>query len=184
MILAMKKLFISILLLCILFSTSGCSVMPNLTPSSVSSEKVFTIEDYNLQITADSSFQESTSDNFDLQITNNKSYISIMAYKYFDLAQNSSPQDIYDWQNEDIFSRRDNVIVIEENQTESFPQYTIVCTLYSADYSDAKNYYASYLIDYPEEETFAWVLVTASPSYFENNSEYLHNIVTSLSTIP
>lgn len=177
----MKKILISILLLCILCSVSGCAVMHDLVPPSATTKTVFTVDDYNLQITADSTFQNSRSENFDLQIDNNNAYIGIMAYKYIDLAQNSSPQDIYDWHNEDIFSRRENVTVIEPPQTQSFPQGTIVRTLYSAESSDAKNYYVSYLVDFPEEETFAWVIVTALPSYFEKHSDYLHDIVTSLS---
>ena len=36
------------------------------------------------------------------------------------------------------------------------------------------------MIDFPEEETFAWVLITATPSYFEDSRESLHNIVCSL----
>jgi len=35
----------------------------------------------------------------------------------------------------------------------------------------------------PDDETFAWVLVSAMPSYLDENKEYLHNIVCSLSTI-
>ena len=52
--------------------------------------------------------------------------------------------------------------------------------MYSAERDGTKNYYGSYLIDFPEEETFAWVLITATPSYFESNRETLHNIVCSL----
>jgi len=183
----LKKLFIGILLLCVIFSVSGCTVMHDLLAPSVLEETVFTVDDYNLQITADSNFQQNASDNFDLQINNIRSYISIMAYKYIDLAQNTSPQDIYDWQNEDMFSRRENVTVVEPTQTQNLPQCTIVRTLYSAESAESsgvKNYYASYLVDFPEEETFAWVVVTALPSYFEKNSEYLHDIVASLSILP
>ena len=34
--------------------------------------------------------------------------------------------------------------------------------------------------DLPEEETLAWVLVTAIPSYYENNKEHLNNMACSL----
>ena len=37
------------------------------------------------------------------------------------------------------------------------------------------------VIDLPEKEACAWVLVSATPSYLNNNREYLHNIVCSLS---
>ena len=54
--------------------------------------------------------------------------------------------------------------------------------MYSAERDGVKNYYVTYLVDIPLEETFAWVLVTAAPSYLDNNQEYLHNIVCSLTT--
>ena len=43
-----------------------------------------------------------------------------------------------------------------------------------------KNYYATYLLDFPEAETLAWVLITATPSYLDANRESLHNIVCTL----
>ena len=125
---------------------------------------------------------KSTGSNFDLQITNGNSYIGIMAYKYIDLPNGLTPLDVYDMQNEDIFSRRESVAVIEEAETQSLPNGVLTQAVYSAEKDGVKNYYAAYLVDLPEEETFAWVLVSAIPSYLVANREYLHNIVCSLST--
>lgn len=159
----MKKLMVFLLVACLL---AGCGAA-----NQTASEKVFTVDGYNLQLTADSSFYQNTGGSFDLQITNDHAYISIMAYKYIDLPDGMTPLDAYQVQNEDIFSRRTNVTAIEEGQTRG---------LYSAERDGVKNYYATYLIDLPEHETFAWVLVTGAPSYVENNREYLDGIVDSL----
>ena len=85
-------------------------------------------------------------------------------------------------QNEDLFSRRTAVTVIEEAKTQSQAKQVVTQALYSAEKDGVKNYYATYLIDLADAETFAWVLVTAMPSYLDDNQEYLHNIVCSLTS--
>ena len=179
----MKKFLIGLLAVCMVFSAVGCSVLNDVAPQVQPTEKKFSIDSYGLQITADSTFQEKTGGSFDLQITNNDAYISVMAYPYIDLPQDLTPLDVFDMQNEDLFSKRTAVAVIEEAKTQILSQYTITQALYSAENDGNKNYYASYLIDFPDEEVFAWVLVTAMPSYMERNRESLHNIVCSLTAV-
>lgn len=169
----MRKVTVLFLVIGLLLSAAGCSV-------SVPEEKVFSVDDYQLQITADSTYREATGGSFDLQITNNKTYISIMAYKYMDLPTDVTPQKVFDMQNEELFSKREAVKRIEEAKTQKTEQYTITQALYSAEKDGAKNYYATYLIDFADAETFAWILVTAAPSYLTANRDYLHNIVCSL----
>lgn len=165
----MKKLTVFLLAACLLLS--GCGAISQEAAQPV--EAVFTVDGYGLQLTADSSFYEDTGGSFDLQITNDHAFVSIMAYKYIDLPQDCTPADVYVMQNQDIFSRRTNVTALEEAETKG---------LYSAERDGVKNYYATYLIDLPEQETFAWVLVTAAPSYLENNRAYLDGIVASITT--
>ena len=165
---------------CVLFSVAGCSVLEDVASVIKPTEKVFSIDNHHLQITADSSFQEKTGGSYDLQITNDKAYVSVMAYKYIDLPKGVSPRDVYDVQNEDLFSRRTAVMIIEETRTQSFSKSVVTYAMYSAEKDGVKNYYATYLVDLPEEETLAWVLVTATPSYLNENREFLHNIVCSL----
>lgn len=176
----MKKIFAFLLIFVMTFTVTGCSFIgPSLEPRDV----LFKVEDYPLQITADNDFHKSDSNNFDLQITNNKSFISIMAYKYIDLSEDTTPLDIYDIQNENLFNLRQEVAVIEKDSTSSFENYTITKAMYSATKEGTKNYYATYLIDFPKDEIFAWVLITAVPSYMESNLERLDNIVCSLTTV-
>lgn len=179
----MKKVLVMFLIACILCSVAGCSI-PNDTDTLIPpKDTVFTIKSYNLQLTADSTFEENTGGSYDLQITNGSTYVSIMAFQYIDLPSNLTPMDVYDMQNEDLFSKRTAVKIIEEAKTQAIAQRTITHALYSAEKNGVKNYYASYLIDLPDAETFAWVLVTAAPSYLSANRDFLHNIVCSLTTI-
>ena len=179
----MKKVIVVLLAACMLFSAVGCSALDETASIFKPTEAIFSIDNYHLQITADSTFRENTGGSFDLQITNDHTYISIMAYKYMDLPEGLTPQDVYDTQNEDLFSKRANVTVIEETQTQSLSQGAVTYAVYSGEKDGVKNYYATYLVDLTDAETFAWVLVTAMPSYLDDNQEYLHNIVCSLTTI-
>ena len=106
----MKKVIAILLLVCVVFS--GCSMLMKADVT----EKAFSIATYDLQLTADSTFYENTGGSFDLQITNDKAYVSIMAYRYIDLPEGITPRDVYDTQNEDLFSRRTAVTVIEETE--------------------------------------------------------------------
>ncbi|MBQ2730410.1 MAG: hypothetical protein IJF24_00125 [Clostridia bacterium] len=178
-----KKIMGVLLLICILFSFGGCSALNIVNSYIEPTESIFKIDSYHLQITADSTFEEETGGDFDLQITNGDCYISVMAYKQIDISDDLTPLDVFDIQNEDLFSRRTNVNVIEEAKTQTLSQKNITKKLYSAEKDNVKNYYATYLIDFPDDKTFAWVLVSAIPSYLDENQEYVHNIVCSLSTI-
>lgn len=179
----MKRVIVVLLMTCMLFSATGCSVLDDTVSLFEPTETVFSIDSYHLQITADSTFREDTGGSFDLQITNDNAYISIMAYKYIDLSEDLTPLDVYDMQNEGLFSQRTAVTVIEEENTPSLSQNVVMQALHSAEKDGVKNYYATYLVDLPDEETFAWVLVTAMPSYLDENREYLNDIVYSLTTI-
>lgn len=178
----MKKVISILLITCMLFSVTGCFAKNDMKPVSTPAEKIFSIDSYNLQITADSTFYDKTGGNFDLQITNDGSYISVMAYKYIDLPNDLKPADVFDMQNDDIFSRRDNVALIEDVKKETLSKSQVTYSLYSAEKDGTKNYYATYLVDFPEKERFAWVLITGMPSYLDSNREYLHSIVCSLAT--
>lgn len=178
----MKKGIAILLLICILISVAGCGAAGKGASLTQPAEKVFSIETYHLQITADTKFEDDTGGSYDLQLTNGKCYVSIMAYSYLDLPEGVTPQDVYEMQNEDLFSKRTAVQTIEDAQTQSLPDKTVTHALYSAEREGVKNYYASYLVDIPDSETCAWVLVTAMPSYLKDNREYLHSIVCSLTS--
>ena len=177
----MKKLLAFFLAVGMMCSIAGCSLSEDILSAIQPQEKLFLLEDYDLQIVADSTFADKTGGSFDLQITNDNAYISLMAYPYIDLPEGVTPLDVLELQNDDITSKRDNVAVVEERKTQAISQGEVVYMVYSAQKDGVKNYYATYLVDFPEAEICVWVLVTATPSYYTSNTDYLHNIVCSLS---
>lgn len=172
----MKKLITALMIIVLVISAAGCGI----ADISIPQKKVFTIDAYNLQITANSTFYESTDGELDIQITNDKARISVFAYCYDDLSQNITPLDIYELQNEELFNKRDNVTIIENAETQSFENRSVTKALFSGERNNVKNYYAAYLIDFPNEEVCAWVLVTSAPSHFKAKREYYNSIVCSL----
>lgn len=173
----MKLFKITAVFLTLCLILTGCSLMKN---SWEKQEAVFEIPLYGLTLTAYDTYRvDAENSSWDLQITDGNAYISVMAYKYIDLSEEQTPEAIYDYHNSDIFSRRDNVKVIEEAAATREESRTITKTRYSAELDGTKNYYDSFLVDFRGNEVFAWVLVTGTPSYVENSKE-LSDIVYSL----
>lgn len=174
----MKKAIL-LLVFCMLLSAAGCG-KPGEAPTTALPETTFAVDGYALQITADSSFREDTGGSFDLQITNDKSYVSIMAYNYADLPEGTTARDVFDVQNNELLSKRDAVEEVEAPTTQSLPHCQVIRALYTAERDGSKNYYESYLLDFPESQILAWVLVTATTTYMPGHRDYLSNIVFSL----
>lgn len=174
----MKKILAVLLAVCILFTAGGCFDLGNIY--SQPERKLFYLESYQLQILADETFREDTGGSFDLQLTNDKSYISIMAYRYAELPEGTTARDVYDIQNQDIFGKRDAVTTVKETETATLPQGTLIHGVFTAEKDGSMNYYITYLVDLPAQETLAWVLVTAVPSYYSSNAEHIDNMVASL----
>lgn len=176
----MKKALIILLAVCMLWAAVGCTALGGANAPTEPERKTFLVPGYNLQIMADDTYSEKTGGSFDLQLTNNSAYISVMAYNYSDLDEGTTARDLYDFHNEDITSKRDAVNTVEETYAFTLPQAEVIHGVFTAEKEGNKNYYASYLFDFPEKETVAWVLVTAIPSYYENNKEHLNNMACSL----
>ena len=177
------KLLISVIIIATLLS--GCAFIPNKLANKQENDNViFAISDYNMQLTADSEFKKAEQESeWDLQITDNNVYLSVMAYKSIDLNENQSPEDAYDAQNKELFEKRDNVSVIIKKNTEISEDKIIIHTRYSAESEVGKNYYDSFLVNFPEKETFAWILVSGVPSVIENYTEKVEDMVFSLAVV-
>ena len=171
------RLVFTLVFVCVILA--GCDIVDNIR----NAQKEFEIPEYNLKISADIDFEKVDASNLDLQITDGSCYLSVMAYKSVDLAEGQSTKDVYDFHNSDLFSKRDNVSVIEDESTETLSGKSIVKTCYSAENNGVKNYYYSYLVDFGGDGAFAWVLATGVPSYMESNAERLDNIVKTLEFI-
>ena len=140
----------------------------------------FYIEDYNLAFMAPQEWERTENYNFDLKITDGKAYFSVMVYYSIDLAADETPKDVYAWQNNDLFSKRENVEVVEEEQIIQYDGGTITATLFSAEREHKKNYYYSCLVQLDDnEDIFMWVLINATPSYIlKNQNTYFDMIKT------
>jgi len=99
-----KKVIIFLLTVSLLFCASSCAFLDGISSLFETTDKVFEVEGYDLQIKADSTFYKTDADNLDLQITNDDAYISILAYEYIDLPTDTTPLDVYYIQNEDLFN--------------------------------------------------------------------------------
>ena len=175
----MKKATLLLLVFCMLLTLAGCG-KPEEAPTTALPETTFAVDGYALQITADSSFREDTGGSFDLQITNDKSYVSIMAYNYADLPEGTTARDVFDVQNNELLSKRDAVEEVEEVTTLELSHCQAMEALYIAERDGVKNYYDTFLLDFPESQVMAWVLVTATPSYATSHRDHWTRIVFSL----
>ena len=92
----------------------------------------------------------------------------------------STARDVFDVQNNELLSKRDAVEEVEAPTTQSLPHCQVIRALYTAERDGSKNYYETYLLDFPESQILAWVLVTATPSYATSHRDYLSDIVFSL----
>lgn len=168
----MKKALILSLILSLLLSAAGCSLL-NPAP------KDFDVADYNMVISADEGFKEDTDGDWSLQITNYKSYISVMPFTYEELGD-ITPEEIYSLQNEDIFTRREDAKVLEEETKKTENGKTIIRKVFSAVLDGEESYYVCYLVDIPESEICAWVLCSTLPEYYDSIKEKSDTIVASL----
>ena len=142
---------------------------------------VFPVHGYDLQITADERYEDVTEKgDFDLQLKESDAYISIYAFNPEDLSEGQTQKDLYYLQNQNLFSLRTDLKIIENESTENADKKTITRTLYQAKNMGAKNVYDCYLFEFEATDTFAWVLITTTPANYEVNGKYLRNVVYSL----
>lgn len=160
---------------------TGCGLLDSyahFVANNAATDRKFKVEGYDITLTASKEWEKSADTSFDLQIGNGSSYLSIMAYDKIDLAERETPEDIYDWHNEDLFSRRDNVKLVEEPVTYTSNGKVITRTMYSAERDGVKNYYCSCLVTFEDDEdVFAWVILTGTPSYLVDHRDDILEIV-------
>ncbi len=175
-----KRCLTVLCICCTMSFMCGCSVLGialNTTRAVASlenQEEKYVIDYYDIVVTAEGYWEDVTEGKpFDLQLHDGSSYYSVMAYKYIDLSEGQTPEDIYHWHNSDIMSKRDNVKQFSLDLFTQMDDKCITKNEYLADYNGNRNFYMSYLVDFKEEETFAWILVTATPTtLMKNNDKY------------
>jgi hypothetical protein len=175
----MKKVLLIVLAVVLSVSVCGCG-KEEIDPKTV--EKVFDITEYNMSITANETFYDNESENYNLQITDDKANISIMAYKTSEF-ETMTPKEVYEYHNQDMFSRREEVTVIKEEDTGVYVGRKIIHTRYSAVLDGSENYYDTFLIDFEGKGVFAWVLVNGLPETIEADGDYYHRIVRTIKLV-
>ena len=158
------------------FLLSGCNLIKS--ENTASMDKEFFIDYYNVSFTATQEWSQTDQDNFDLQLTNGEAYFSVMTYYTIDLPVGDTPENIYAWQNEDLFSRRENVETVEDERIIISDGKIITATMFSAERDGKKNYYYSCLVQLGNnEDVFSWIIVTALPSYMQKNKDVFLDIM-------
>lgn len=173
----MKKSLVCLAAVLLLLLSAGCSLLPGKSRP----DKEFRIEGYGITFTAAGEWEEVSDTPFDIQITNSKSYLGIMAYGEQDLSQEQTAREVYDWQNSDLFSRRENVEIVRQYREYQSQGKTIGSTLFSAERDGNQNYYLSCLVRFDTGDTpFAFVMITGMPNYIQDNREALLAILESM----
>lgn len=189
----MKKVLSAVLLLCVALLTVGCSVedaIQNIVTdgllegkvNGVSADETFEIEAYHLTLKTDDKWVKTDAENFDVQISDGNSRLSVMAYRDIDLAEGQTPAGLYTWHTEDLLSRRENVETVEGTKTQKRAGKTMQYSLHSAERNGNKNYYLSCLVTFDDQdEVFVWVLYNGTPSYVLEHREEALAILDTLS---
>jgi|SRR5690554_3856617 len=142
------------------------------------SEKSIFLEEYKFRLTLPEGWKEVDDTQFDLQLTSGRAYVSVFVYFKNELAELQIPLDVQEQHLKDLFSKREYVEKITEENIIELTDKVIYSVLYSAEYNGVENYYYCNLVDFKgEADIFAWILVSALPSYFTENNDIWSEII-------
>ncbi len=177
----MKKKFNVLICLELITTLLLCGCGGTGTPAA-EVEKKFTIDDYNMSITATEKWEEVTEGSWDIQLQyENDASINVMGYYMEELPEGYTKDLTYEWQNDDIFSEKEDVFIRESAYEIETSDKIITVTSYTADTNGFQHLYDSCLVEFKEhEDVFAWVLVIAKVPYMSENEEALLDMVKTL----
>lgn len=174
----MEKLKRNIIIMMILLvCLTGCGINNDI--SDEGTDKQFYIEDYDISLSVPKEWREYDSESeYDLYLTNGESYLGVMTYYMIDLPKGYTIEGVYEIQNDDFLSRRENVEIVEPQKTISFEGKKITTTMFSGERDGGKNYYYSCLVTFDDNpDVFAWILISALPSRMLRQQEDMLNII-------
>ena len=148
----------------------------------VEKKQVFQVIPYDMRFTFSDDWEETTDHSqFDLQMKRgNRYYCSIFGFKDIDLANDMTPEDIYELQKEDLLGKRDFTELVREEPVWEDESRKIYRELYSGELDGIKYYYYCCLVDFKEPaQGLAWVVFSGVPSWVENDVEELDQILMS-----
>ena len=117
---------------------------------------------------------------YDIYMTNSRAYTGVLVYDYSDLAENVEATDIFQYQISDLMSRRENVSVYQEEETNASDNRSITHSVYIGEKDLTKSIYYFSMVEFEGEEKFAVIIQTSLPDEFEKNLEDLDFMVESV----
>lgn len=171
----MSRFKVLLSFLVMVFLMTGCSGIAE-------EDQIMQVEGYDLNLTLPGNWEKVTKENpYDLYCTNGSAYMGMFVYYNIDLPEGETPDQIYDYQIEDLFAQRENMKIVEEKAVEVTNGKTITSTMYSAEREGTKNYYYCNLIQFEGDvDRFMWVIFTGLPSYAEKHVEEWETILRSV----
>ena len=119
---------------------------------------------------------------FDLQYFSKDQKMNTGVFVYYSkyLSQNSTPQNIFKRQINDLKSKRTNFTIVEQESTETLQDKIITTAVYSGEKNESKYYYKFTLIEFTENsEQFLVTLQVSFPSQWNQNKPILEKITSS-----
>ncbi len=157
---------------------SGCGMQSENESDGILN--VYDVVPYDVQFVLPDGWENTTDDSpYDLQMKNeDRYYCSIFGYKDIDLPNDMTPEDLFEFQKEDIFDKRDFVELVKEEPVWEDEYKKIYRELYSGELEGNKYYYYCCMIDFKEpSESLAWVIFSGTPSWIEHDLEDLNQIL-------
>ena len=104
----------------------------------------------------------------------------IFVYHPEDLAESSTPQNTFEWQIDDLRSKRNNFTTIEPIKTETLPDKSITTAVYAGEQGESRFYYKISLVEFSENyDGFLIAIQVAIPSEWNSNKSILEGILNS-----
>lgn len=179
----MKKYILLVLL--ITFLLVSCDIIESvdqLQKEKVDDEmNVVQIEGYGIEMEFPSDWDDITNGTqFDLKCTNKNCYFGAFVYYDIDLAKEQTPYDIFEIQNDDLLSRRENIEFIGDDFIEVNGK-SIHSMHYYGESDGKKNHYYFNLVEFENKsDKFVWILFTGYPSVAQKQMEEWSKIIYSM----
>jgi predicted small lipoprotein YifL len=157
----MKKIAVLLAVVLILSAFAGCA-----------KKDPFEIPGYSIEFDPGDGWSTVEDSGYDLQLTNGKAYITVMAYVSTDFIDPPDPLEIYRDQNDvEIISAREGIAVVEEETSYNHKSgKTITTTMYSAQYNGTENRYLSCMVQFNNEaDSFVWFLFNSTADYMSKH---------------
>ena len=119
---------------------------------------------------------------YDLQYFsgNQRMNTGVFLYKSEDLTEVSTPENVFEWQIDDLRSNRKNFTIVEPIETEALPDKNITTAVYAGEKDISRFHYKLSLVEFAESsEQFLVTIQVAIPSEWDTSKPILEGIIRS-----